>query len=275
VRRRYAPLPGQAAIGLAVGAMIDRHKMGQAFRADHHRSQFRLSPQAESLAREARLEGLYVIRTSLPAASMSGADAVRSYKDLALVEQAFRSLKSVDLQIRPMHRWIEPRVRAHVFLCMLAYYVEWHLREAWTPLLFHDHDRKAASRSVPLRSPRRRSGSRQAQNADLAAAMTDYPLTSFGDLLDHLSTLTLNIVAPAEARTHRLCLPPSLPLCRARPSNCSAPHLPCPGGSQHNRQNPRPQQVSLPLISANFGLSPAVGRTTPIASRDRSAGRRR
>ena len=126
---------------------------------------------------------------------MSAAEAVRAYKDLARVERAFRCLKSVDLQIRPVHHWTEPRVRAHVFLCMLAYYVEWHLREAWAPLLFQDHDRAAAEaeRASPVaaaaRSPaaERKRGRRRTDD--------DLPLSRFSDLMAHLATQTLNTVA--------------------------------------------------------------------------------
>jgi len=130
---------------------------------------------------------------------MNAADTVRTYKDLARVERAFRALKSVDLQIRPVHHWIEPRVRAHVFLCVLAYYIEWHLREAWAPILFHDHDREAAqqARASPVAAvevsdaAKRKRGTRRSDDG--------LPISSFGDLLGHLATLTLNVVAPTEA----------------------------------------------------------------------------
>jgi hypothetical protein len=130
---------------------------------------------------------------------MSADDTVRAYKDLARVERAFRCLKSIDLQIRPVHHWTEPRVRAHVFLCMLAYYVEWHLREAWAPILFHDHDRAAAqqARASPVAAAqvsdaaKRKRGSRRSDDG--------VPITSFSGLLDHLASLTLNIAASPQA----------------------------------------------------------------------------
>src|SRR6185312_5827004 len=115
-RRLVRPLRGKAEIGLAVGAVVNNHKMAKHFELTITETSFSYGRRADSIAREARLDGIYVIRTSLPA------DAMRAYKDLARVERAFRTLKSVDLQIRPVHHWIEPRVRAHVFLCMLAYY---------------------------------------------------------------------------------------------------------------------------------------------------------
>jgi hypothetical protein len=194
-RRRVRPLRGRAEIGLAVGAVLDAHKMAKHFEPTITETAFSFRRRAESIAREASLDGLYVIRTSLPAETMSAADTVRAYKDLARVERAFRSLKSIDLQIRPVHHWTEPRVRAHVFLCMLAYYVEWHLREAWAPILFQDHDRAAAeaARASPVaaaeRSPaaERKRGRRRTDDG--------LPLSCYADLIAHLATQTLNTVA--------------------------------------------------------------------------------
>ena len=120
VRRRYAPLRGKAEIGLAVGAVIDRHKMAKHYELTITDDSFTYRRKPESIAREAKLDGIYVVRTSVPADTLSTDEAVRAYKDLARVERAFRSLKSIELQIRPVHHWVEPRVRAHVFLCMLA-----------------------------------------------------------------------------------------------------------------------------------------------------------
>lgn len=194
-RRRVRPLRGRAEIGLAVGAVLDAYKMAKHFELTITETAFSFHRRPESIAREASLDGLYVIRTSLPAETMSAADTVRAYKDLARVERAFRSLKSIDLQIRPVHHWTEPRVRAHVFLCMLAYHVEWHLREAWAPLLFQDHDRAAAeaARASPVaaaeRSPaaERKRGRRRTDDG--------LPLCRFSDLMAHLATRTLNAVA--------------------------------------------------------------------------------
>jgi hypothetical protein len=206
VRRRHAPLRGKAEIGLAVGAVIDGHKMGKHFTLEISDHNFTYRRKPDSIAREARLDGLYVIRTSLPAETMSADDTVRAYKDLARVERAFRSLKSIDLQIRPVHHWIEPRVRAHVFLCMLAYYVEWHLREGWAPILFQDHERAAARqrRVSPVASAdisdaaKRKRGRRRSDD--------DLPLTSFAGLISHLATLTLNLVASSQAPNATIAL---------------------------------------------------------------------
>jgi len=199
VRRRHAPLRGRAEIGLAVGAVINRHKMAKHFALTIADDSFTYGRQPDSLAREARLDGLYVIRTSVPAETLSAEDAVRAYKDLARVERAFLAMKSIDLQIRPVHHWIEPRVRAHVFLCMLGYYVEWHLREAWAPLLFHDHDRAAArqARLSPVApaeisdAAKRKRGARRSDDG--------MPVGSFRGLIDHLATMTLNLVASPQA----------------------------------------------------------------------------
>ncbi len=144
VRRKKATLSGAAGIGLAVGAVLNKRKMAKHFVVtigDGHLSWHRRLDQINA---EARLDGIYVIRTSLPAEQLDAAETVQVYKDLSRVERAFRTLKSVDLEIRPIRHWTADRVRAHVFLCMLAYHVEWHLRHALAPLLFHDTDLAAA-----------------------------------------------------------------------------------------------------------------------------------
>jgi hypothetical protein len=206
VRRRYAPLRRKAEIGLAVGAVINRHKMGKHYELTITDDSFTYRRKPESIAREARLDGLYVVRTSVPAETLSADEVVRAYKDLARVERAFRSLKSIDLQIRPVHHWVEPRVRAHVFLCMLAYYVEWHLRETWGPILFHDHERAEAEkeRASPVAAlevsaaAKRKCGSRRSDDG--------LPITSFGDLMRHLATMTLNVVASPQAPSAAISL---------------------------------------------------------------------
>jgi Transposase DDE domain len=199
VRRRRDPLRGEAAIGLAVGAVVNDHKVAKHFALSITDDSFTFSRKPDSIAREARLDGLYVIRTSLPAEAMSAEDTVRAYKDLARVERAFRAMKSIDLQIRPVHHWIEPRVRAHVFLCMLSYYVEWHLREAWTPILFHDHDRETAQQARV--SPVAPAEVSEAAKRKRATRRSDdgLPVSSFRGLLDHLATMTLNLVASPQA----------------------------------------------------------------------------
>jgi hypothetical protein len=194
-RRRHGTLKGQAAIGMAAGAVVDRHKMAKHFALTITDDSFSYERNLEGIAAEARLDGLYVVRTSLPAEAMSAADTVHAYKSLARVERAFRALKSIDLQIRPVHHWIKHRVRAHVFLCMLAYYIEWHLRQAWSPILFdeHDHAGAKAQRASPVAAAEpsdaalRKRASRRGDDG--------VPISSFRDLLQHLTTLTLNLVA--------------------------------------------------------------------------------
>ena len=199
VARKGRPLRGKAEIGLAVGAVVNRFKMAKHFELTITDTSFSYERKEQSIAREASLDGIYVIRTSVPARAMSASDAVRAYKSLAQVERAFRTLKSVDLQIRPIRHWTETRVRAHVFLCMLAYYVEWHLVQVWTPILFADHDRQGAeaARTSPVAAAK----VSPAANAKRTARRTDddMPVSSFSTLMDHLATLTLNIVAAPKA----------------------------------------------------------------------------
>ena len=149
VDRKRNPLRGQDKIGIAVGAVIGKHKMAKHFELSIEDASFTFRRKEDEIAAEARLDGLYVIRTSLPKEAIGAEDAVSAYKSLSQVERAFRSLKSVDLEIRPIHHWLSDRVRAHVFLCMLAYYVEWHMRQKLAPMLFDDEDKKAALASRP------------------------------------------------------------------------------------------------------------------------------
>jgi transposase len=138
-RRTHKPL-SQTEIALKAGRSINRWKMAKHFRLTIADGVFRWTRRQAAITKEEQLDGIYVIRTSEPEERLSAADSVRSYKSLAQVERAFRSLKSVDLMVRPIYHRVEPRVRTHIFLCMLAYYVEWHLRQAWAPLLFADEE---------------------------------------------------------------------------------------------------------------------------------------
>jgi transposase len=138
-RRTKTPL-GKAEIGVKAGRVLGRFKMGKHFTLTIADGAFAWARRQESIHREADLDGIYVVRTSEPSERLKAPDAVRTYKSLALVERAFRCLKGVDLLVRPIFHRTEDHVRAHVFLCMLAYYVEWHMREAWAPLLFQDEE---------------------------------------------------------------------------------------------------------------------------------------
>ncbi len=152
VTRKTRPLRGAAEIGMAVGAVLDRHKMAKHFELTIADDRFAFARKREEIAREAALDGLYAVRTSLPEQTLGDEAAVKAYKSLSQVERAFRCLKTVDLHVRPIHHWLGDRVRAHVFLCMLAYYVEWHMRARLAPMLYGSLS--ASHRSVAASAPR-------------------------------------------------------------------------------------------------------------------------
>jgi len=195
VERKRAPLKGQAEIGIAVGAILDKHKMAKHFEVTIGDTSLTFRRKPDSIAREARLDGIYVVRTSVPAEAMAAAETVQAYKDLARVERAFRCLKTIDLDIRPVRHWVANRVRAHVFLCMLAYYVEWHLRQALAPLLFHDTEITAAR--AERTSPVRKTEPSQSSKTKKATGRNEdgQPVMAFADLMDHLGTLARNDLA--------------------------------------------------------------------------------
>jgi transposase len=144
VRRVKKPLRGKDKIALAVGAVIDRYKMAKHFALTITDDDVTFERKTAQINAEAALDGIYVLRTSLKPETLDAASTVKTYKQLAQVERAFRSLKTVDIEVRPIHHRRPHRVRAHVFLCMLAYYLEWHMRQALKPILFDDHDKAAA-----------------------------------------------------------------------------------------------------------------------------------
>ena len=149
-RVQAGKLIGADAIGLRVGKLINRYKVAKHFELDIGEHRFSFARKHEAIAAEAALDGIYIIRTSVAAQRMDAADCVRNYKALANVERAFRSLKTVDLKVRPIHHRLADRVRAHILLCMLAYYVEWHMREAWRELMFADPDQAAKATRDPV-----------------------------------------------------------------------------------------------------------------------------
>lgn len=183
-------LLGQDHIGLAVGKVINQRKMAKHFAltiTDNHLDFTRL---AVHIAAEAALDGLYIIRTSVKAERMDSASCVRTYKSLAQVERAFRSLKTMDLKVRPIHHRLENRVRAHIFLCMLAYYVEWHMREAWRELMFADEDQAAKQVRDPVATAKR---STKALKKVHSRTLDDGTSThSFKTLMEELATITRN-----------------------------------------------------------------------------------
>ena len=190
-----------AAIGLAVGAVIDKHKMKKHFDLKIADGRFTFARKQDEIDAEARLDGIYVIRTSLPKEKIGAEAAVAAYKSLAQVERAFRSLKGVDLQVRPVHHWLAARVKAHVFLCMLAYYVEHHMRRALAPILFADHEPEARERASIV-GPAEPSKAAQIKRTK-RKAVDGTPIMAWHDLIANLGTLTLNEVALplAERRT--------------------------------------------------------------------------
>ncbi len=196
-RRKKRRLTGKEKIGERVGKVIGRYKMAKHFTwSIDDEGVFTWQRDDASIAAEARLDGLYVIRTSLPQTQLDGPGTVRAYKRLSSVERAFRSLKTVDLKVRPVFHRTEPRVRAHVLLCMLAYYVEWNMRQKLKPVLFDDEDAEGAEalrRSVV--APAKVSISAQAKAATRETPDGD-PVHSFRTLIDDLATITRNTVMP-------------------------------------------------------------------------------
>jgi len=193
-RRSIRPLRGSEAIALRVGEVLGPSKVAKHFHTEIGEDLFRFARDEERIACEAALDGIYVIRTSLPKEEITAEDAVGAYKSLSAVERAFRSTKSVDLEIRPIHHRTEARVRAHVFLCMLAYYVEWHMRRALRPLLFEDHEKGAAElkrRSAVSKAERSEAANQKVRTRRTADGL---PVHSFQTLLKDLSTLTKNRV---------------------------------------------------------------------------------
>ena len=197
-RRAKAPLRGKDKIGLRVGRVLGRFKMAKHFQLEIADDRFHYQRNTARITEEAALDGLYVIRTSVSDDRLGPDDVVRSYKRLSQIERAFRSIKTVDLHVRPINHRLAHRVRAHVLLCMLAYYVEWHMRQAWAPILFDDHDRAAAEaqRRSPV-TPAKRSPAAQ-YKAAAKRTEDDQPVSSFQSLLEHLATLTKNTVRPKD-----------------------------------------------------------------------------
>jgi hypothetical protein len=187
VSRKKAPLRGAAAIGLRVGKVIEKWKMQKHFVLEIGNTSFSYRRDQENIAREAATDGIYVLRTSVKPDRLSAPDVVRSYKGLSRAERAFRSMKTIDLHVRPVFHRLEGRVRSHIFLCMLAYYVEWHMREALAPILYDDHEKSTATPSSPV-APATVS---QAARRKRACRKTDdgLPILGFRALLANLATV--------------------------------------------------------------------------------------
>ena len=204
VHRKRDPLRGATDIALAAGAVINKHKMAKHFDLSITDCSFNFSRKTAQINEEAATDGIYVVRTSLPEKTLNDADTVRSYKSLSTVERAFRCIKTVDLHVRPVYHWLADRVRAHVFLCMLAYYLEWHLRRRLAPILFDDDDKEAAEalRSSVVAQAQRSQSAITKQTTGVTA--DGLPVHSFRSLLADLGTLARNTIVTA--------ITPKLPL---------------------------------------------------------------
>jgi transposase len=216
VSRKRRPLRGKDQIGLRIGRDLKSTKMQKHFELTIKDDSFRYRRLDEKIAEEAALDGLYVVRTSVPAETLSAERTVATYKDLSQVEWAFRSMKSVDLKVRPIYHWKDDRIRAHVFLCMLAYYVEWHMRGKLAELLFDDHERELAEEtresreSIVSKAPRSEAARRKERKRRTSDG---FPVQSFQCLLKDLATLCKNRVcweASPDAQFDQLTVPTDL-----------------------------------------------------------------
>ena len=253
-------LLGAAQIGLAVGPALKRYRMKKHFQIRSPTSTFTYTRKTDGIAEEAALDGFYILRTSLTERLPAG-DVVRAYKNLEQAERAFGSLKGPDLQIRPIHHRLEDRVRAHVLICMLAYYLTWHLKAAWKPLLFTDEDRPVSPDPVAkaVRSPAAQ------QKAQTKRTSTGEPAHSYRTLLAELATQTRNTTRlhghPPRSRSSP-SRPPSKPKRstspRTRPSWSTGRHDPNTPNPPKPRESARirlPHQGELRLSHGSVGSS--------------------
>jgi transposase len=216
VRRAKRPLRGKDKIALAVGAVINRYKMAKHFAVTIADSDVTFERKTAQIAAEAALDGIYVLRTSLKPETLDAPSTVKTYKQLAQVERAFRSLKTVDIEVRPIHHRRPHRVRAHVFLCTLAYYLEWHMRQALKPILFDDHDKaaaEAARSSIVAKAKRSKAADRKALTKRTDDGL---PVHSFRSLLGDLATVTQNTMAMVGQPDATFVLYPQLTPVQAR-----------------------------------------------------------
>jgi len=199
-RRTRRPLRGKQNIGVRAGKILNRYKMGKHFQLSIADDSFQYERKIANIEREQSLDGIYVIRTNVDKEFLSGEQVVAGYKSLSGVERAFRSLKTVDLHVRPIHHRLPDRVRAHILLCMLAYYVEWHMRQLLAPVLFDDHDKQAAQAArASIVAPAQRS---DAAKRKAATGLTDTgtPVHSFQTLLRDLATINRNRIQPKDEK---------------------------------------------------------------------------
>jgi transposase len=201
-------LRGTAKIGVRVGRVIHAHKVGKLFDLDITDTGFEYAINQERVAMDASLDGVYVLRTSLPSERADGPNIAEAYKMLSQTERAFRSMKTAELHVRPIRHWAEPRVRAHIFLCMLAYYVQYHMQEAWRSLLFFDEEAWTKERVDPV-APAERSASAE-RKAREKVRVDGQPVHSFRTLLANLGAMVCNVCRrPGIAEPIRLYTKPS------------------------------------------------------------------
>jgi transposase len=197
-RRPKRPLRGKQNIGVRAGKILNRYKMGKHFQLQIEEDSFSYQRKTANIEREQSLDGIYIIRTSVPKEALSSEQVVASYKSLSSVERAFRSLKSVDLHVRPIHHRLADRVRAHILLCMLAYYVEWHMRQRLAPILFDEDDKpqaQAARKSIVAPAQRSPSAQRKALTKHTSEGSKVH---SFQTLLRDLATIVKNKIQPTD-----------------------------------------------------------------------------
>jgi transposase len=197
-KRKKRPLRGKQNIGLRAGKIVNRYKMGKHFQLRIEEDSFHYERKTANIEREQNLDGIYVIRTSVKKQALSSQEVVASYKSLSGVERAFRSLKTVDLQVRPIHHRLPDRVRAHILLCVLAYYVEWHMRQLLAPILFDDDDKpQARAARVSIVAPAQRSATAEVKALTKQTA-DGIKVHSFQTLLGDLATIVKNRIQPAD-----------------------------------------------------------------------------
>jgi transposase len=197
-QRKKRPLRGKQNIGLRAGKIVNRYKMGKHFQLRIEEDSFHYERKTANIEREQNLDGIYVIRTSVKKQALSSQEVVASYKSLSGVERAFRSLKTVDLQVRPIHHRLPDRVRAHILLCVLAYYVEWHMRQLLAPILFDDDDKpQARAARVSIVAPAQRSATAEVKALTKQTA-DGIKVHSFQTLLGDLATIVKNRIQPVD-----------------------------------------------------------------------------
>jgi transposase len=199
VRRTKMALRGKDKIALKVGARIDKYKMAKHFDVTITDTDLSFTRKAVQIDEEALLDGIYVVRTDVTAQTLDAPMVVTAYKDLANVERAFRCIKTIDLEVRPIHHRLADRVRAHVLLCMLAYYLEWHMRQDLRPIIFEDHDKATARAARPSIVAKAERSTAADKKAATKRTNDGLPVHSFRSLLTDLATVTRNTMAMANS----------------------------------------------------------------------------